>query len=86
MELALREALSSAMSSLCFPNACHGFQVQSISKSVPIHYGFVKILKGILLTLKKKEGRQPPKIQFSNQSGQCLIYLHVQDTDRPKTC
>jgi len=52
--------ISSAMSSLCFPDACHGFQVQSISKSVPIHYGFMKTLKEVLLTLKKD--RQAPKI------------------------
>jgi len=31
----------------------HMFQVQSISESVPIHYGFTKTLKGILLTLWK---------------------------------
>jgi len=30
-------------------------QVQSVLKSVPIHYTFTKTLKGVLLTLRKDE-------------------------------
>jgi len=52
-------------------------RVQNISKSVPLHYGFTKTLKGFVDTPK----RQTPKLLF-NRSERCLTCRHFQKTSR----